>query len=94
MGKVSEEIKDHPIMSVFIGIISSAIITVGSTTFATMGYVDKKFNDSKKHVDEKYKTVQTNIDEKHSEIKEQLKSINTNIIIIQRNVLEIYKQGK
>ena len=81
--KLSNEMKEHPFFVLFFSVLSTVIITLGTTTFATIGYVDKQYKASKDYVNEK-----------HQGVKEDLKEIKDGILGINERILDIYTMQK
>ena len=80
---IEKEIKDHPIMYIIIACLCTAISVFGTTTFATMNYVDKQDRQVKEYVKEKNDDLKKDLDD----IKKALATAN-------KNILNIYKEKK
>jgi hypothetical protein len=81
MKKIKEEVADHPILSLFLVVFSSTILTLGTTTFATMSYVDNKHKEGKQYVREKHDELKQDL----TEMKDTLQDINNNILDLYKN---------
>lgn len=90
--KIKNEIIDHPIMAVLFLIISTIVTTLGTTTFATMGYVDKRYVESKAFTEKRYQIIKEDVNSKHSEIRSDMKEIKRSIMNVNNNILKLYKE--
>ncbi len=73
---VASEIKNHPLLYIALTVICTAVTVFGTSTFATMGYVDRRHNEARVYVNEKDKNIRSEL----KEIKEGIKNVNTNIL--------------
>ena len=87
--KVKKETLSHPIFVFVALIISTIIATLGSTTFATMSYVDNKYKESKKYTQEKHRFIRDDMKNKHKDYKDDIKEIKKAIQNINNNILTI-----
>lgn len=74
------EMVEHPALMTIVLIISTVVVTLGTTTFATMNYVDKRYVESRSYTKEKFDTIRTDI----KDIKKQIQNVNNNILRLYR----------
>lgn len=73
--KMKEEISKHPILYVFVAIISTAMATWMTSSFATMAYVDKEVAKVTGYVDKRHGAVKTEM----KEIKDSVKTTESRV---------------
>lgn len=81
MKKVKQEVIDHPILSLTMAVLSTTIITLGTTSFATIGFVNEKHKQGIEYVKER-----------HTDLKSDITEIKESIISINENILKIYQR--
>jgi len=75
MKKVKDEIKDHPLLYIFLAVISAGIAVFGSTTMATNNYVDKGDSLSREYTKEKTGDLKKELSEIKTAIRDNHKLI-------------------
>ena len=93
MKKMKEDIKNNPMMTIFFLIVSTTVTMLGTTTFATMNYVDKKYSESKTYTEGRYNIIKNDVDSKHSEVRSDLKDVKTELRNLNNNILKL-RQGR
>lgn len=73
---VKTEIKEHPILMLTMAVLSTAIISLGTTSFATISYVNEKHKEGVGYVKEKHNDLKSDV----IEIKKTINEINKNIL--------------
>ncbi len=81
--KMVKEISKHPILYVFVAIISSAMATWMTSFFATMAYVDKEVQNMTRYVDKR-----------DGSIREEIKEIKGSVTRTENRVYQIWLHMK
>lgn len=81
--KMVKEIAKHPILYIFVAIISTAMATWMTSSFATMAYVDKEVS-----------KVTDYVDKRHTAVKTEIKEIKGSVIRTENRVYQIWLHVK
>lgn len=81
--KMVKEITKHPILYIFVAIISTAMATWMTSSFATMAYVDKEVA-----------KVTGYVDKRHTAVKTEIKEIKGSVIRTENRVYQIWLHVK
>lgn len=81
--KLMNEVSKHPLLYMFVAIISTALATWMTSSYATMAYVDKEVN-----------KVTEYVDKKHGAVKTEIKEIKGSVIRTENRVYQIWLHVK
>jgi len=81
--KMKEEISKHPLLYVFVAILSTATATWMTSSFASMAYVDKEVA-----------KVTGYVDKRHGAVKNEMKEIKDSVKMTEARVYQIWLHMK
>ena len=90
---IKAEVKENPILAITMTIVTTALVSIGSSTFATIGYVNDKHKEGISYMKERYQITSKDINEKHNDIKTEMSDIKKTIKELNHNIMKLY-QGK
>lgn len=81
--KFMDQITKHPVLYIFVAIISTAMATWMTSSFATMAYVDKEVG-----------KVTQYVDKRHSDVKMEMREIKSSVKTTEGRVYQIWLHVK